>query len=317
MRRLISKLNLGAAVAALALVVFGCRHADVNRELVERELRLQEDELYRLHDEIADREKLLEAARRENTVLERELEQARAGAAVPPGIIPSLPPAPTDPPPDRAPRPDSGVPPIDVAPPIIKVPGLEGPLPSAPPPGRSSWKSTRGVRPASYEQPTDEPGDRRMEAHRETSKVKPRSEPNDHQIAKIVLNRRLTAGYNADRRLGDEGIVVVIEPRNEDDRIVSRPGDVSVVVVDPALSTEDARVARWDFTADEISQHFRKTTRGEGIHLELPWPARRPEHERLMLFVRFITADGEIHEASQPILLDLASDSTGHGAAEQ
>src|SRR5688572_14456718 len=126
MRRLISNLisTRAAAAVALLLAITGCRHADVNRELVERELRLQEDELYRLHDEIAKREKLLEPARRENGVLERELQAARAGRAVPPELLPDLPPAPNDPPRERTPRPDSGVPPIDVAPPIIEVPGL-------------------------------------------------------------------------------------------------------------------------------------------------------------------------------------------------
>ena len=300
MRRLISNLNLGAAgaMAALLLPLLGCRHADVNRELVERELRLQEDELYRLHDEIAEREKLLEAARRENTVLERELQQARAGAAVPPELVPALPSAPTGPPPEREPRPDSGVPPIDVAPPTIEVPGLEGPKP--PPAGRSSWNSTRGVRRASHEQSIEEPHDDQA--------------PSDDQVAKIVLNRRLTGGYDADRRLGDEGIVVVIEPRSEDDRLISQPGDVSVVVVDPALSTKEARVARWDFTSEETRRHYRKTSRGEGIYLELPWPARTPDHERLMLFVRFITPDGQMYEANQPILVDLATDSPDAGA---
>jgi hypothetical protein len=309
MRRLISKLNLGAAgaMAALLLVAFGCRHADVNRELVERELRLQEDELYRLHDEVAEREKLLEAARRDNAVLERELQQARAGAAVPPELVPALPPAPTGPPPEREPRPDSGVPPIDVAPPIIEVPGLEGPKP--PPAGRSSWKSTRGVRRASHEESIGEPPDQGND-----DPAAARHQPADDRVAKIVLNRRLTGGYDADRRLGDDGIIVVIEPRNEDDRLISQPGDVSVVVVDPALSTKEARVARWGFTAEESSRHFRKTTRGEGIHLELPWPARVPLHERLMLFVRFTTLDSQVHEANQPLLIDLATDAPDVGA---
>jgi hypothetical protein len=304
MRRLISNLIHARAAAAVALlfVIAGCRHADVNRELVERELRLQEDELYRLHDEIAERERLLETARRENAALERDLQSARAGGAIPRELLPDLPPAPDEPPPERTPRRDSGVPPIDVEPPVIKVPGLEGPMP--PPPGRSSWKSTRGVRRASFEQPADEPT---SEAQYEPKNASG-PESTDDVVAKIVLNRRLTRGYNADRRLGDEGIVVVIEPRNKVDRIVSAPGKVAVVVVDPALSTAEGRVARWDFNAEEIRERLGEGPSGDGIQLELAWPGRLPEHDRLMLFVRFTTADGEVHEASQPILVDLAAD---------
>jgi hypothetical protein len=193
------------------------------------------------------------------------------------------------------------VPPIDVAPPIIDVPGLDGPKP--PPAGRSSWKSTRGVRRASHEQSVDEPHDDPA--------------PGDEQVAKIILNRRLTGGYNADRRMGDDGIVVVIEPRSEDDRLLDQPGNVSVVVVDPALSTAEARVARWDFSADEVRRHYRKTSRGQAVYLELPWPGRSPDNERLIVFVRFTTPDGQIYEANQPILVDLPIDSPDAGAGTE
>jgi hypothetical protein len=114
--------------------------------------------------------------------------------------------------------------------------------------------------------------------------------------------------------LGDEGIVVVIEPRSDDDRLVWQTGDVSIVVVDPALSTAEARVARWDFKAEEVKRHYRNTSRGDAIYLELPWPTHAPDHERLMLFVRFTTADGQIHETNQPLLVDLATDSPDNGA---
>ena len=45
-------------LAAIALALLsGCRHGDVNRELVERELRLQEDEIYHLQGEMSQRER--------------------------------------------------------------------------------------------------------------------------------------------------------------------------------------------------------------------------------------------------------------------
>jgi hypothetical protein len=141
-----------SAVAVLALL-FGCRHADLNRELVERELRLQEDDIYRAHDLIADRERRLEAARSENIALKRELEQARTGAGVPAEIVPEMPPAPSGEPPRRTPRGES-IPPIDLRPPTIELPEF------APPPGQSSsrnapsrptsWRPSRDVRRASF-----------------------------------------------------------------------------------------------------------------------------------------------------------------------
>jgi hypothetical protein len=312
MRRHISKLDKAAVIVAIALSFsMGCRHTDVNRELVERELRLQEDELYRLQDEVATREKLLESTRRENATLKRELEQARAGAPMPREIIPAMPPAPTDIEPGRTPRPDSGLPPAQGVPPVIEIPG--GPPSASSPADRSSWKSTRGVRRATFETPIGEIGETTETVEKDGPP--PQGAASESRIAKIVLNRRLTGGYNADRRLGDEGVIVVIEPRDERDRLVNRAGAVSVVIIDPALSGDAARVARWDFTEDQIAPRFAKTARGEGIQLHLRWPTARPEHERLVVFVRYTTADGNCYEASQSILIDLAGDPTADADA--
>ena len=303
MKRPISSLISATAIAAVAFLPFGgCRHADVNRELVERELRLQEDELYRLHDEVATREKLLESTRRENATLKRELEQSRSSTPFPRDIMPGMPPAPADSSPDRIPRPDSGVPPIEGVPPVIEIPGGPGGAPPADgPAGRSSWNSTRGVRRASFESLVDAASAR--------DSARPVDDHSAAQVAKIVLNRRLTGGYNADHRLGDEGVIVVIEPRDQRDRIVKRAGEVSVVLIDPALSGDESRVARWDFKANDIARLIAKTPRAEGIQLNLRWPARPPEHERLVVFVRYTGAEGEQFEASQSILIDLAHES--------
>ena len=91
--------------------------------------------------------------------------------------------------------------------------------------------------------------------------------------------------------------------------LVDTLGGTYDVVIDPALSGNAARIARWDFTADQIAPLFAGTPRGEGIHLNLRWPASPPEHERLVVFVRYTTAEGDQFEASQSVLIDLARDS--------
>ncbi len=135
----------------------------------------------------------------------------------------------------------------------------------------------------------------------------PRQDARDERVAKVVLNRRLTGGFNADRRLGDDGVMVVLEPRNEDDQLVARPGQIAVAVVDPILTGEDSHVARWEFESHEAMQYFRKTALGEGYHLDLRWPNRPPRHERLMLTVQFTSPEGKRFEVSQAVVVDLAA----------
>jgi hypothetical protein len=297
-----------AAVVLLALA--GCRHSDINRELVERELRLQEDEIYHLQGEVSEREQLLASTRRENDVLKRELTEARSPAGTPSPRV-DLPPAPDVTP--RMRRPSEEPPEADTAPPVIEVPGLDGPPPgempesgNAPPSRRNgAWRSTRGgVRGASFQ------GERRRDdAVRPASAQIELKNARDDRVAKLALNRRLTGGFNTDRRLGDDGVMVVLEPRNESDQLVARPGHIAVAVIDPQLSGEQSHVARWEFEPHEAMQYFRKTALGEGFHLDLRWPNRPPENGRLMLVVQFTSPEGKKFEVSQSILVDLAASS--------
>ena len=115
---------------------------------------------------------------------------------------------------------------------------------------------------------------------------------------RITLNRTLTGGYSRDARFGDAGVSVLIEPRDVHGRLVPAAGPVSVVVLDRGRSGDAARVARWDFTAEQISTLYRKTPYGEGIYLEMPWPGSPPDRGHLHLFVRYTTQDGRNLEAS-------------------
>lgn len=115
---------------------------------------------------------------------------------------------------------------------------------------------------------------------------------------RITLNRNLTGGYSRDARFGDAGVSVLIEPRDVHGRLVPAAGPVSVVVLDRGRSGDAARVARWDFTAEQISTLYRKTPYGEGFYLEMPWPGSPPDRGHLHLFVRYTTQDGRNLEAS-------------------
>jgi hypothetical protein len=295
-RHIVTAHGAAAALAAILLICLGCRHTDLARELRERELRLQEDELYRVHDVLAERERLLEATRSENEALKRDLAQARG---TPGGVVPVIPPAPlrnSIAPPERTAPPEVTPPQIEIAPPTIEVPRRDNAPSARSPNGPAARKSPRGVRPASHEEPI---------AATDSEKTTP---ARGVHVAKIGFNRPLTGGFNADAHLGDEGVRALIELDDERDRAVSQAGDLSVVVVDPALTGPKARVARWDFNAADCRKFMRKTAVGEGIQLELLWPGQPPAHERLVLFARFTTADGKSLEASQEILVDLARD---------
>jgi len=129
------------------------------------------------------------------------------------------------------------------------------------------------------------------------------------QPTKLSINRRLTGGMDRDAAGGDEGIMVMVEPRDDAGRLVNAPGAVSVVVMDPTQVGDASRVARWDFQSHEFDDHFKKSTFGQGLQYELEWPGEPPKNRDLVLFVRYIADDGTKLTSDAPLSVRMPSDS--------
>ena len=121
------------------------------------------------------------------------------------------------------------------------------------------------------------------------------------RVDRITLNRAATGGYDRDARLGDAGVTALVEPRDARGELAPAAGPVSVVILDGGRSGKAARVARWDFTTEQVASLYRKSPYGEGIYLEMPWPGSPPERSHLQMFVRYTTQDGRNLEASQEL----------------
>jgi hypothetical protein len=126
--------------------------------------------------------------------------------------------------------------------------------------------------------------------------------------ARLSINPRLTGGFDHDGAGGDEGINLLVEPRDELGCLAPRPGAVSVVLMDPAQTGDDARLARWDFQTHEFDNHFQNATFARGLQYELKWPGEPPRNRDLMVFVRYTGEDGTKLTADAPVRIRLASD---------
>lgn len=124
-------------------------------------------------------------------------------------------------------------------------------------------------------------------------------------VEEIRLNPVYTGGENFDQMPGDDGIVVLIEPRGSRGEVLAQPGKVSVVVVDPAIPNDRARVARWDLSEQEVADHVQREAGRRGIQLKLPWTQSRPENSKLHLFVRYETPDGRELESDREFYVNV------------
>lgn len=124
--------------------------------------------------------------------------------------------------------------------------------------------------------------------------------PLNQDITRLYLNAAHTGGLDQDEQPGDDGIVVVFQPRNDDDEFVPSAGRVSVVLLDPETRQ---RVARWEISKEETEMALQKARAARGIELSMPWNDTPPAKSRLHLFVRYWLADGQAIQADREITI--------------
>lgn len=263
------------ALAGVCLAgALGCRNdrVDTSVNLLERENRKLEDVIWAWKDAYDEKCRELESCQRALDTMQRE----RADDDGPAGLG-----ADDDPLDRRAPANGTDPPDLDALPegPLVEPPDFNDsealPNPALP------------ATPSGLRRPVDEP-------------------EVDARVTEIALNPRLTGGYDfREESPGDDGLMVVVEPRNADGQYVALPGTITVVLLDPELEGAEARVARWEFTAAEAAERLRKTIFGPGVQLELPWPGPAPRNAKLIVAVRYTTVDGRKLEARKEIKIDV------------
>jgi len=334
--------SVACFVLATVLACLGCK-SDLSQQLLERELRMQEDQIYQLQDELQDKCARLDRTAGENTNLRRQLGftegdvSARGrGLSLPgsPSAPPRLPmgsaagpskpvlvppaieiPAPRAPASGPAAPPAIGIP----APRAVTPPTLDGipPLPAEPRFPGAATPDTSLVTPASAEaasgsdastvttaagiinssdQPllgmsgrsVESPSDRRL-SNEESLAVAGR-------ITHLVVNPARTECFDGNGDGLSDGLAIVIEPRDDDERLVTAAGDISITVFDGGSPPSAGPVARWDIPATEAIARFRRTSRNRGLHFVLRWPGQPPQGEHVRVQVSLTTFEATSFE---------------------
>lgn len=281
---------------ALMALACGCR-ANISHELLERELLAQENQIYQLEDMVNECGARLDSCHRENEALLAELGRSRSGRGSAVQSETTI---------KRKTTVESRTTTEDLSPPVVE-PGVEGPGLDGP---ALPYDGPPLISPPDPHVPEGEnlakttPAGMKSRLARQGKALSAADGPLDEVVTQITLNRKLTGGHNVDGHLGDEGVMVVVEPLNAGGDLVEVPGEISIVVLDPAVEGEGARVARWDFGAEEAAQHLKRTPLGDGLHFDLRWPHSPPTHRVLNLYVRYTTPDGRRLQVEKQIEVD-------------
>ncbi len=125
-------------------------------------------------------------------------------------------------------------------------------------------------------------------------KKKPSSkQATDQKIVEIAFHPSLCRGQNLDDEEGDDGLYLVIQPRNQAGEILDQPAAVTVVAMDPKRPEAEARIGRWTISKEELESSLEPIGLSHGFHLSLPWQNDiQPEGDIVQVYIRFEMEDG-------------------------
>jgi hypothetical protein len=118
-----------------------------------------------------------------------------------------------------------------------------------------------------------------------------RSEPTDSRIVEIAFHPTMCRGHNFDEAPGDDGLYLVLIPRNKQSEPIHQSGDLTIVV-EETTDGQSARIAAWEIGSKELSEYLEPIGASQGYHLSLPWQKSAPTTTTVQVFVKFEAEDG-------------------------
>ncbi len=295
-------------LALVCLIPTGCQQNPYSNSQVEAmraEVLLREDELYALDSDYRNTMDKLNGALAENNQLRTRLgmspQELQEGSGT--RIARPL----------EGDRPDG--PAIDLGSPLEPIPARPDRASTQPPPRHFAVAPVSAVYlddmpPQAVDPPTEAAATPAPDASHSAllpeSNAAPPEElvnPSDMRVTHIILHPTRTTGHDFDRKAGDDGISILLQPRNAENQFVPSSGELSIVVLDAEQQGQRQRVASWTVDKKEMGERFDPSLRG--YQFRLPWPDGTPEHNNLHLFVRYVNEQGERLEADMELAVAL------------
>jgi len=299
---------LFAAVVALA----GCQSDNSQRDLIARDRRMQEDQVYAMQDYVRQYQNLVCQMRSENASLRRQLAQCTNDnsdlrepqpAPLPRGGRP----APTTPQ-FQAPQTPSGNQP---QPEVPDVPPLgassqdnfdeQAQLSAAD--DNSQAESDPQVLTAASEEPVRDTQHIVVQARREgdsmveTESRRAQARPTVETACNVLLTGEVLESEPG----GGPRLVIDVEPFDTTGRVESFDGNVSVVLIDQSPTGEQKPLGRWDFGPEFVRSAVGSTAGEPTIRLHIELPDDSTISENAQLWVRLVSSGDTSMLAHAPV----------------
>lgn len=126
------------------------------------------------------------------------------------------------------------------------------------------------------------------------------------QIKDIQIGRG-TGGVDEDRMPGDEGLQVVVVPRDSDDSPIKAAGTMRITAIEITPEGLKSPLSTWDVSALQLRRSWKSGLLSTGYVLTMPWQ-RPPSNEKLRIVATFMPLEGGVFEAERDITVKLLAE---------
>jgi hypothetical protein len=123
-------------------------------------------------------------------------------------------------------------------------------------------------------------------------------------ILKGIEVGRQTAGYDDDRIPGDEGIQVVVVPRDTDGHAVKATGRLRITLFDITAENQKLLLSTHEIPAVDLRTKWQAGLLNTGYFVKIPW-AVVPHSEKLRVVAEFASTDGRTFENERDVTIRL------------
>lgn len=119
---------------------------------------------------------------------------------------------------------------------------------------------------------------------------------------KEITLARGTGGVDEDGVPGDEGLMVVILPRDGDGSAVKVPAKVQIAAWEVTTAGIKNPIGNWELPAEKVRPTWRSGFISTGYFVAVPWQTL-PCNEKVRVAVRLTTLDGRAFESDKDIIV--------------
>ncbi|MCA9074145.1 MAG: hypothetical protein KDA93_03865 [Planctomycetaceae bacterium] len=119
----------------------------------------------------------------------------------------------------------------------------------------------------------------------------------------IEFSTLMTGGTNINSSPGDDGLTVVLLPKDPDGVVVKVAGTIEIEAFDLARPEGAQRIGQWTFDVGESHEYWHQGVIQSGYQFELPWQ-EIPQAEQLLLHGRLVSIDGRQFDTTHTVSIE-------------